>query len=128
MAAKQFKKAVGLRFAVIFKLFDKVLKISLKPLHFAPAVSSDSWHKQQVRQCRKAENSILMLFSGVKFLISHKNHLPIRHYFTALNAASSAAIKSAAFSIPIESLIVFGFIPCSSSCSSVSCECVVLAG
>lgn len=40
-------------------------------------------------------------------------------YLTASNAASSAAIRSSAFSIPTERRIVFGLMPCSDSSSSV---------
>src|SRR5699024_12566511 len=46
----------------------------------------------------------------------------------ARNAASSAAIKSSAFSIPTDSLMVFGLIPCSSSSSAVHWLWVVEAG
>lgn len=49
-------------------------------------------------------------------------------YPIALNASSSAAIKSLTFSVPIDKRMVLGLIPWFSSSSSVSCECVVLAG
>ena len=49
-------------------------------------------------------------------------------YFTASNAASKAAIRSSAFSIPMERRIVFGLIPWSRSSSSVHWLCVVVAG
>jgi hypothetical protein len=49
-------------------------------------------------------------------------------YFTASKAASSAAIRSSAFSMPMDSLMVLGFMPWSSSSEAVSWEWVVLAG
>ena len=52
----------------------------------------------------------------------------LMYYFTALNASSKSSIISSIFSVPIESLIVFGLIPWSRSSASLSCECVVLAG
>ncbi len=49
-------------------------------------------------------------------------------FATALNASSRSKIISSICSVPIESLIVFGLMPCSASSSSLSCECVVVAG
>ena len=49
-------------------------------------------------------------------------------HLTASNAAFNVAIRSSTFSIPIESRIVFGLMPCSSSSSSVLWLCVVVAG
>ena len=49
-------------------------------------------------------------------------------YLIAAKAVSSASIRSSICSVPIESLMVFGFMPCSRSSDSVSCECVVEAG
>ena len=40
-------------------------------------------------------------------------------YSTALNASSRSSIISAIFSVPMERRIVFGFMPCSKSSSSV---------
>lgn len=41
-------------------------------------------------------------------------------YLIAAKAASSASTRSSMCSVPIESLMVFGFMPCSSSSDSVS--------
>lgn len=49
-------------------------------------------------------------------------------YCTASNARLKSAMMSSICSVPIESRIVFGKIPCSESSCAFSSECVVVAG
>ena len=68
------------------------------------------------------------LLDGKQFTQDDESVFSHISYLIASNAASSAAIRSSAFSIPIDRRIVFGLMPCSSSSSSVHWLCVVVAG